>query len=58
MRKGIKSEFSDVRGIINKIKKRDFSGNEGKAIKNAIFSFSTTLVAKVGSTSSIYKLIL
>ena len=36
-------------GIFNRIKKRDFSGNEGLAVKNSIFQFSTTLVAKIGS---------
>lgn len=39
----------EAREIAGRIKRRDFSGNEGQAIKNSSFQLSTTLVAKVGS---------
>jgi teichuronic acid exporter len=45
----LKEGTRDLREIFKRIKKRDFSGNSGKAIKNSLFSFSATLVAKVGS---------
>jgi stage V sporulation protein B len=38
-----------VMGLTQRVLKRDFSGNTGKAVKNSIFSFSTTLISKVGS---------
>jgi stage V sporulation protein B len=36
-------------GITDRIKRRDFSGNTGIAIKNSIFQFSTNIIAKIGS---------
>lgn len=45
----IKTETKDLTSIFNRIKKRDFSGNSGMAIKNSIFQFSTSVVAKIGS---------
>ncbi len=45
----IKDEGRDIKNIINRIRKRDFSGNTGLAVKNSIYQFSTTLVAKIGS---------
>jgi len=38
-----------IKDIFRRIKKRDFSGNTGIVIKNSIFQFSTTAVAKFGS---------
>jgi O-antigen/teichoic acid export membrane protein len=35
--------------IFSRLKKRDFSGNEGQAIKNSTFQLSSTLLAKLGS---------
>lgn len=35
--------------IFYKLRKKDFSGNSGRAIKNSIFTFSSTLIAKIGS---------
>jgi len=40
---------NEAREIAGRIKKRDFSGNEGQAIKNSSFLLTTTIVAKVGS---------
>jgi len=45
----LKKESSDIKEIWNRIKKRDFSGNMGLAVKNSVYQFSTTLVAKIGS---------
>jgi len=38
-----------IKDIFRRVKKRDFSGNTGIAIKNSIFQFSTTAVAKFSS---------
>jgi len=40
---------SYIKDIFRRIKKRDFSGNTGIAIKNSIFQFSTNIFAKGGS---------
>lgn len=45
----ITEEISDAIGVINRFKKRDFSGNEGRAIKNSSWQIATTLTAKIGS---------
>jgi len=49
-RKGLieegEKEFKEITG---RLRKRDFSGNEGQAIKNSSFQLATTLVAKIGS---------
>ncbi len=45
----VNSEVSDVKGIINRIRKRDFSGNEGILIKNSTWQVASTLVSKIGS---------
>jgi len=45
----VKEEESDIKLLFNRIKKRDFSGNEGTAVKNSIFQFSTTFIGKIGS---------
>lgn len=49
IKKSLSSEKSDIKDIFRRIKKRDFSGNTGLAVKNSIFQFSTTIVAKIGS---------
>jgi stage V sporulation protein B len=36
-------------GLTRRLLKRDFSGNSGMAIKNSIYSFLTSAVAKIGS---------
>jgi stage V sporulation protein B len=38
-----------VAGLTKKLLKRDFSGNTGQALKNSVFSFSTTTISKIGS---------
>ncbi|MAG39602.1 hypothetical protein CMI41_01370 [Candidatus Pacearchaeota archaeon] len=50
---GIKKFFYDEAAegfeIANKFRKRDFSGNSGKVLKNSFWQIATTLTAKVGS---------
>ena len=45
----IKQEIKDIKEIFNSLRKRDFSGNKGQAIKNSSYQFATTLIAKFGS---------
>jgi len=45
----LESEGSDIRGIFQRIKTRNFRGTEGQVIKNSGFQLSTNLIAKVGS---------
>jgi O-antigen/teichoic acid export membrane protein len=45
----IKSGENDFKEICRRIRKRDFSGNTGLAIKNSIYQFSTNLTGKIGS---------
>jgi len=45
----IKKEEKDIKDILGRIRKRDFSGNTGLAVKNGVYQFSTILVAKIGS---------
>ena len=42
-------EESDISLIIKKLRKRDFSGNSGMAIKNSIYQFSTQFAQRAGS---------
>ena len=49
LKRQIKSEGNDIKDIWQRIKKRDFSGNTGLAIKNSIYQFSTNAFAKIGS---------
>jgi O-antigen/teichoic acid export membrane protein len=42
-------ESSDIKDIFKRFRKRDFSGNTGKAIKNSTFQFSTSLVSRITS---------
>jgi|APSaa5957512622_1039677.scaffolds.fasta_scaffold17359_4 stage V sporulation protein B len=39
----------EAKEIAGRFRRKDFSGNEGQAIKNSSFLLSTTLVAKIGS---------
>lgn len=45
----IKEEESDIKNLYRRIKKRDFSGNIGLAIKNSTYQFSTNIVSKLGA---------
>ncbi len=49
IKKEIKQDKKEILGILDMIKKRKFKGYTGMAVKNSIFQFSTTLVAKAGS---------
>ncbi len=51
MKKGgfLEQECFDIKNIFRRVDKRDFSGNIGKAVKNSVFSFSTTFIGKIGS---------
>lgn len=49
MRNIIKNKTIETREILKRFKDKDFSGNEGRAIKNSSWQISTTLIAKVGS---------
>jgi len=42
-------EKNDFKNIFQRIRKKDFSGNTGLAIKNSIYNFSTTVISKFGS---------
>jgi O-antigen/teichoic acid export membrane protein len=48
-RSSIKNQTNEVLGIWDRIRKRDFSGNTGLAIKNSIYQTATTIASKVGS---------
>lgn len=43
------SGSKDIKDIFRRIRKRDFSGNRGLAIKNSIYQFSTNFAVKIGS---------
>lgn len=45
-------------GITKRLRKRDFSGNTGLAIKNSIYSFSTNALAKLGSIIFVYLILM
>jgi len=47
-KKFIKEEEKDIKDIWRRIRKRDFSGNTGLAVKNSVYQFSTTLIMKIG----------
>jgi O-antigen/teichoic acid export membrane protein len=49
MKKLIKKEAKEVRGILGRVKRRDFSGNEGQAIRNSSYQIATLATAKIGS---------
>ena len=45
----IYEEENQLKNIFNRLKKKDFSGNTGQAIKNSSFQLATNLIAKIGS---------
>jgi len=45
----IKSESSDIKEILKRIKKKDFTGNTGIAVKNSTYQFSKSVFSKIGS---------
>lgn len=45
----IKKEAKETREILGRIKRKDFSGNEGRAIKNSSWQIAATLVSKIGA---------
>jgi len=49
MKNLIKREVKDVLEIARRVKRKDFSGNEGRLIKNSSWQIATTLIAKIGS---------
>ena len=49
IKKKLTSEEKDIKDIWRRIRKRDFSGNIGLAIKNSVYQFSTNLTGKIGS---------
>lgn len=42
-------EKNDFKEIWNRIRKKDFSGNAGQAIKNSVYQFSTNVTTKIGA---------
>ncbi|MCR4327248.1 MAG: flippase [Nanoarchaeota archaeon] len=44
-----KSEESDFKSLIKRLRKRDFQGNTGQAIKNSTYQFATNVLMKAGS---------
>ena len=40
---------SDIKTILSRIRKKDYSGNTGLAIKNSAYQFSTNLTSKLGA---------
>lgn len=45
----IKTEIKDAGELLGRLKNKDFSGNEGKVIKNSSWQIATTLTSKIGS---------
>src|SRR3989339_275260 len=45
----VKEEEKDFLNIFQRLKKRDFSGNTGQAIKNSTYQIATSLVYKISS---------
>ncbi|MCR4323989.1 MAG: flippase [Nanoarchaeota archaeon] len=45
----LKEETKDINEIFKRLKKRDFSGNTGQAVKNSSYTFSKTFISKIGS---------
>jgi len=45
----LKKGGKDLKEIFNRIKHRDFSGNEGLVIKNSVYQIATNVFAKIGS---------
>jgi len=49
IKKGLKEEKNIFKDIIERIKKRDFSGNTGIVLKNTIYQTTGSVVAKIGA---------
>jgi len=49
VKRKLTSEEKDIKDIWRRIRKRDFSGNTGLAIKNSVYQTLTNVVAKAGS---------
>jgi O-antigen/teichoic acid export membrane protein len=49
MKKFVKEGTQEVRGIFDRIRRRDFSGNTGQAVKNSIYQIAVTVTTKVGA---------
>ncbi|HOW36798.1 MAG TPA: oligosaccharide flippase family protein, partial [Candidatus Pacearchaeota archaeon] len=45
----LKKEGKDLKEIFNRIRKRDFSGNIGIAVRNSMYQLSANIISKVGS---------
>jgi len=45
----IKKEVGEIKGVIRRVRRKDFSGNTGQAIKNSGYKLATLITAKVGS---------
>ncbi len=45
----ITREENDIRSLLSRFRKKDFSGSTGQAIKNSSYQFTANIVAKVGS---------
>lgn len=45
----IKTEATDIKNILKRLKNRDFSGNAGLAVKNSAYQLFTNLVSKFGA---------
>jgi stage V sporulation protein B len=45
----VEEETKDVKKIFTKLRRRDFSGNTGRVIKNSTWHIATTLVSKIGA---------
>lgn len=45
----ITQEGNDIKNIFSRVKKRDFSGNTGQAIKNSSYQLTSNLIIKFGS---------
>ena len=49
MKREIKEEIKEMRGLLGRVKRKDFSGDTGQAVKNSTYSLMTLVAAKGGS---------
>jgi len=49
MKNFLKEEAKEMRAILGRVKRRDFSGNTGQAVENSGYSLATMMIAKAGS---------
>jgi O-antigen/teichoic acid export membrane protein len=45
----LKEETRDIKNVLGRFRKRDFSGTTGQVIKNSTYNLATSLIAKLGS---------